>query len=335
MDFRTRVEWPHQTALKIRYSEEIMLMGSCFTDHIGNLLMEHKFRCDLNPFGVLYNPLSIVETLHELLQHKVYTCSDIFEGGGLWHSWMHHSTFSAATSDDCLLLINERLQHSAQQLRRARWLIITWGTAYAYFHRELSGALPYGGLVGNCHKQPDCCFERKRLSVDEIVGEWNLLIEELKAVNPDLNILFTVSPIRHIKDGLHGNQLSKSTLLLAVDTLCQRHDHCDYFPSYEILMDELRDYRFYADDMVHPSKLAVDYIWECFGNLYFDTETQQIMKEWLDIRKALRHKPFHPESEGYKRFLSQIVLKINGLKEKFPYFEVQNELKECQALFQK
>ena len=334
MDFTTKVEWTDKNVKRIRYSGEIMLLGSCFTDHMGNLLQVHKFRCDLNPFGVLYNPLSIVEAIRELLQQKVYALSDLFEGCGLWHSWMHHSSFSAATPDECLLQINERLQGSAQKLRKSKWLIITWGTAYAYFHRELAVALPYGGLVGNCHKQPDRCFTRRRLSVDEIVKEWSLLMEELKAVNPELNILFTVSPIRHIKDGLHGNQLSKSTLLLAVDTLCQRYENCTYFPSYEILMDELRDYRFYADDMVHPSQLAIDYIWECFKNLYFDDETQQIMNEWSDIQKALRHKPFHPESEAYKRFLSQIVLKINGLKEKFPYFEVQNELKECQALFQ-
>ena len=322
MNFRTQVEMPVKGG-EIFHSDRIMLWGSCFTENIGNLLKENKFQCDVNPFGTLYNPLSIAKALHQVMEGKQYQSSDLFEAGGLWHSWMHHSVFSVSDKEACLDGINARMNESNSFLKECNWLIITWGTAYVYALKE------NGEVVGNCHKQPDKIFERRRLSVNEIVCEWTLLLEKLKQVNPDLKVVLTVSPIRHAKDGMHGNQLSKSTLLLAVDELCKTCPECIYFPSYEIMMDELRDYRFYADDMMHPSKLAVEYIWECFGNAYFGDTTKGIMKEWQDISKGLSHKPFNPDSEAYRNFLSQIVLKINRLKEKLPYFDVQKELEQC------
>lgn len=322
MNFRTQVEMPVKGG-EIFHSDRIMLWGSCFTENIGNLLKENKFQCDVNPFGTLYNPLSIAKALHQVMEDKQYQSSDLFEAGGLWHSWMHHSAFSVSDKEACLDGINARMNESNSFLKECNWLIITWGTAYVYALKENEE------VVGNCHKQPDKIFERRRLSVSEIVCEWTLLLEKLKQVNPDLKVVLTVSPIRHAKDGMHGNQLSKSTLLLAVDELCKTCPECIYFPSYEIMMDELRDYRFYADDMMHPSKLAVEYIWECFGNTYFGDTTKGIMKEWQDISKRLNHKPFNPDSEAYRNFLSQIVLKINRLKEKLPYFDVQKELEQC------
>ena len=163
--------------------------------------------------------------------------------------------------------------------------------------------------------------------VEECLG----VLKKCREVNPNLKVLFTVSPIRHAKDGMHGNQLSKATLLLAIDEICRTCPNCFYFPSYEIVVDELRDYRFYADDMIHLSSQAVEYIWECFGQCYFSKETQVIMKEWTEIKKAIDHKPFHPESDGYRKFLSQIVLKIMQMKEKFPYLEVQKEMELCES----
>ena len=249
----------------------------------------------------------------------------MFYAGGCWHSWMHHSAFSASTAASCLSSINTRLEQASAGLPQLDWLVITWGTAFAYWLKERTM------VVGNCHKQPDSLFTRQLLTVEEIVTEWECVLVELRKVNPFLKILFTVSPIRHSKDGMHGNQISKSTLLLAVDELCRRWSDCYYFPSYEIMMDELRDYRFYADDMLHPSPVAVSYLWECFTECYFSKETDRIMKEWEDIRKALAHKPFNAQSETYRKFLTQIVLKIERLKEKFPYFDLQKELEQCQA----
>ena len=325
MNFRTQVELPEKEA-EFRYSDRFMLLGSCFTENVGILLKENKFRCDVNPFGVLYNPFSIARALSQMMEYKVYGQADLFFANGLWHSWMHHSAFSKMDVQTCVDGINNRLIQAASSLNDCDWLVVTWGTAYVYVHKETDE------VVGNCHKQPDRCFERKRLGVEDIVGVWKDLLATLKSRNPKLKILFTVSPIRHAKDGLHGNQLSKSTLLLAVDELCRHCPDCFYFPSYEIMMDELRDYRFYADDMLHPSQLAIEYIWECLGKSYFSENTKGIMKEWQGIQRGLNHKPFNRESEAYRNFISQIVLKINQLKEKLPYFDVQKELEQCEIL---
>jgi len=323
MDFRTPVEW-HGESEEIKYSDHVLLMGSCFAENVGGLLLENKFSCDVNPFGILYNPLSIAKALRQMLDGKVYTMDDLFDSGGQWHSWMHHSSFSSIDADECLNRINSRLEKAASALPRTSWLIMTWGTAFVYEKDS--------EVVGNCHKQPDRLFTRRLLDVDTICGEWNDTLREAKQRFPGLKVMLSVSPIRHLKDGLHGNQISKSVLLLAIDRLCRELDFCHYFPSYEIVMDELRDYRFYAEDMLHPSPLAVKYIWECFCSTYMSKDTQRVMKEWADIQKGLAHRPFNPDSDAYRRFLSQIVLKIEELKEKFPYFEVQKELEQCRTL---
>ena len=324
MNFRTQVELPVKEA-EIRHSEQIVLFGSCFAENIGNLLRENKFRCDMNPFGVLYNPLSIVCALNQILERKEYREEDLFLSKGVWHSWMHHSQFSSASSTECLDKINYRLRKSFTELSCADWLIITWGTAYVYLHQEKQE------VVGNCHKQSEKMFKRLMLNVDTIIEEYQAVLSEIKKCNPKLKVLLTVSPIRHVRDGMHGNQLSKATLLLAANEICRTCSDCFYFPSYEIVMDELRDYRFYAEDMVHPSQMTIEYIWECFSQCYFSQETQAVMREWAEIRRALNHKPYYPESEAYRTFLSQIVLKIVRMKEKLPYLEVQKEIELCES----
>ena len=324
MNFRTQVELPEKET-EIRHSEQIMLFGSCFAENIGNLLKENKFRCDINPFGVLYNPLSIANALSLILEGKEYKEEDLFFSGGLWHSWMHHSDFSAPSQEEALALMNSRLAKAKENLAKADWLVMTWGTAYVYIHQEMQK------VVGNCHKQPDKTFRRLMLNAEAFVEECRGVLKKCREVNPNLKVLFTVSPIRHAKDGMHGNQLSKATLLLAIDEICRTCPDCFYFPSYEIIMDELRDYRFYADDMIHLSSKSVEYIWECFSRCYFSKETQAVMKEWMEIKKAIDHKPFRPDSDAYRAFLSQIVLKIMQMKEKFPYLEVLKEIELCES----
>lgn len=328
MEFRTRVELPEKGP-EIKHSDSLMLWGSCFAENVGNLLTDNKFSCDVNPFGILYNPLSIAKALQQLLEKKVYELSDLEYRNGQWFSLMHHTSFSSADSRQTLQCINERLESAARSLKTVNWMIFTWGTARVYEWKE------NGEVVGNCHKLPDRLFSRRLLEVDEITRLYTPLLDRIRQVNPGVRFLFTVSPIRHAKDGMHGNQLSKATLLLAADYLCSRYSDCHYFPSYEIMMDELRDYRFYADDMLHPSPLAVKYIWECFCSSYFTKETETVMKAWEDIRKGIAHRPFDAESEAYHRFLSQILLKIEQLKEKFPYLDVQNEIEICQARLKK
>ena len=322
MQFRTPVELP-DGSWQISHSDPLLLMGSCFSEHIGQLLVENKFTCDVNPFGVLYNPASMARALGELCDGKVYAASDLVCRRGEWHSMMHHGSFSAADPAECLARINRRLSEGAARLREAKWLILTWGTARVY---EWEGD---GRVAGNCHKFPAREFCRRLLTSEEIIASHRSLIQRLLTLNPALQILLTVSPIRHAKDGMHGNQVSKATLLLAADALCDCFPNvCHYFPSYEIVMDELRDYRFYADDMLHPSPIAVAYVWECFSQI-FTPGTRTCIQQWESIRKALAHRPFHPETEEYRTFLRQILLKIEAMKEKFPYLDVENEQRIC------
>jgi hypothetical protein len=303
---------------ELTHCHHILSMGSCFADNIGERLKLSGFSLDANPFGVLYNPLSIAEALQQLMDNRRYTQADLIQVGNLWHSNMHHGSFSSSAADEVLTAINTRLESaSALVAGRLDRLIVTFGSAYVYTEKQS------GAVVSNCHKRSERDFNRRRISVAEIVSTYVPLIDTLLLRNPSLKIIFTVSPIRHVRDGLSANQLSKSTLLLAVDELCRRNPEvCHYFPSYEIMMDELRDYRFYADDLVHPSPVAVEYIWERFAQTHFSDETRRVGAECESINKSLQHRPLHPDSEEYKRFLGQIVLKIRRLKEKYPYLEL-------------
>ena len=260
----------------------------------------------------------------EILKGKVYQEKDLFLYKECWHSPMHHGSFSASSPEGVLQKINTRLSQAHRSVHELDWLMLTFGTAYVYEQKETRQ------VVSNCHKLPESHFNRRILSVDEIVNEYTSLITSIVARNSGLKILFTVSPIRHIRDGMHANQLSKSTLLLAIDRLQQRFpEHVFYFPSYEIVLDELRDYRFYADDMLHPSPMTVRYLWERFSETFFSAETKQLITAVEDISRDLSHKPFHPESEAYQRFLGQIVLKIERLNGKYPYLDFQKEKELC------
>lgn len=327
MDFRTKTQFS-STQWRLHHIDRLLIMGSCFAEHIGLRLKQMKFRCEVNPFGVLYNPLSIAEALQRLHHRKLFTQEELhlFADGG-WNSWLHHSKFSMANRADALNNINERMTSASLSLSNADTLIITWGTAWVY---RLSSD---GAIVGNCHKQPDKLFIRQRLTVTQIVETYTTLLEELWIQHPQLHILFTISPVRHLKDGLHGNQLSKSTLLLATDELCRKFpERCHYFPAYEIVIDELRDYRFFAEDMAHPSSQAIDYIWECFTEHYMDKNAKDFIETWRKIHRALEHRPFHPEAEEYRNFVRQNLQKISDLKEQKPYIEVENEIALCHTL---
>ena len=325
MDFRTRVEQP-QDGVQMHLEDTMMLFGSCFSEHIGNLLSTHKFLCDVNPFGVLYNPSSISKALLRLCDPQPYQPDDLFFANGLWNSWMHHSSFSAPEIPLCLQQINDRLSQAVRSIRNARFIFITFGSAWVYRLRDTHEC------VANCHKQPDRLFDRSLLSVSEIVSDFQKMIEVVRGFNPSVHFILTVSPIRHIKDGLHGNQISKSTLLLAIEELCQRVDGITYFPAYEIMMDELRDYRFYADDMLHPSSLAIQYIWECFSAVFFDSGTKAFLREWQEVGKRLQHKPFNPQSDTYRRFLYDTIQILNKLQEEHPNLNFQKEIEQCQTL---
>lgn len=315
-------------APRIGHDARLLVIGSCFAEHIGSRLARMKWRTEVNPFGVLYNPFSIAEALTMLMDRHSYTGDELAEmPDGGWNTWLHHSRFSHPDKAEALATINRRMMAAAEMLAEAQWLVVTLGTAWVYRLKAT------GCVVGNCHKVPEREFVRQRLSVEEIVEAYTALLARLRELNPRVNVLFTVSPVRHLKDGLHGNQLSKSTLLLAVDELCRRlPDVCHYFPAYEIVTDELRDYRFYAEDMAHPSQQAVGYVWERFVEHCTDAQAQAFITEWERVCRALEHRPFQPDSEKYRDFVRQNLLKIMALKVKFPYLEAQNEIDICHTL---
>lgn len=239
----------------VDFTMGIVSLGSCFADEIGRRLQDGDFHVELNPFGALYNPASIATALRRLMEDREIGLEDLVEHEGLWHSWHHHGSFSRTTAAETLAVCNSRIHQAHQALREARLLMVTFGTAWV-FEKD-------GNIVANCHKLPPQMFVRRRMTVEEIVALWRPLLSEMAAYYPELNVLFTVSPIRHLADGAHGNQLSKSTLLLAVDQLADDRKTF-YFPSYEIVLDELRDYRFFDEKMTHPTSVAVNVVLERF-----------------------------------------------------------------------
>jgi len=305
----------------ISYKDKLMIVGSCFSENIGERFQQLKFQVDLNPFGIVYNPLSVAKSLRRLLVEKPYTKEDLFEHQGIWGSFDHHSRFSATSAEETLEKINTRLERSRIFLKDTAYLFITLGTAWIY---ELKAT---GMIVSNCHKFPESDFRRFRLTAGEIVDVYRDLLPALWAFNPNLNIVFTVSPVRHSKDGATGNQLSKSVLLLAVDRLITGfgNEHCAYFPAYEIMMDELRDYRFYATDLLHPNQVAIDHIWDKFSRSMIAEDSLLLSKSIMKIVKAKEHRPFNPDVDAYKYFLLNNLNEINELTISFPYINMEDE----------
>ena len=309
MEFRTQIQ-TEKPVFTFSHKETTLLLGSCFAENIGEKLSNLYFPVDINPFGTLYNPASVASGIRMLLEVKPLSSSSLFLHEGMYHSFTHHSRFSGTTEEKCLRKINERHALSSGCMKNAKRMIITFGTAWVYRLKTS------GEIVANCHKLPDKLFRRECLSVQEIVAEWEELLASIWQMNPSLKILFTVSPVRHWKDGAHGNQLSKSTLLLAINELQRLFpEQTDYFPAYELMIDELRDYRFYADDMLHPSPLAIEYIWERFSDMFFPCDTQRVVKELAEIEKAVSHRPFNPETEAHRRFQLQTLQKMKRVHE--------------------
>lgn len=302
-------------------------MGSCFAEEIGKRLAGDKFPCDVNPFGVLYNPNSICRGLELLLSGSEFTKNELFQRGGLWHSWMHHSSFSHADAGSCLNQINLRLAEARKTLRSAGLLVITLGSNRCFVLKES------GAVVGNCHKVPEREFEVQEMEAEEIVNQFCSVLPRLKEVNPELRIIFTVSPIRYRKYGLHESMVGKAHLLLAVEKLQRLFPHdVFYFPAFEIMLDDLRDYRFYAEDMVHPSALAVAYIYEAFRDCYFDSQALELAREWGEIQKALEHRPFNSMSDSYRKFIEDTKKKIEKLQQKHPYVSADKEIALCTTI---
>ena len=316
--FQTVVEIP-QFPAQTGYDMKNMFIGSCFTEKVGSKMEELRFQTDINPFGIIYNPASVASGIWHLLRNKEFRKEDLIKHNGLWHSFSHHGCFSSVSVEETLRTINERIEYSSAFLRNTDFLFITFGTAWVYKYKKT------GEVVSNCHKIPDAEFDRYRLTVDEIAEEYKKLLGKIKKENPSCRVIFTVSPIRHWKDGAVENQRSKATLLLAIDKILagQGNENCNYFPAYEIVMDELRDYRFYADDMIHISDVAINHIWEVFEKNLIDAKSAKIIPQVQKINKAFNHRPFNSNSPEHIAFLQSTLKQAEKLGIKFPYIKFE------------
>jgi len=315
MKFRTEISI-HPSPVKISHNDKVMLFGSCFAESIGNKLSYHKFPAMTNPCGIMFNPVSIYNAFRFICEKKVFTESDIFFNDGLWHSFFHHGLFSNRDKTGCLNTINQSIGEAYDFVKNAATVVITLGTAYVWEY------LQNGIVVTNCHKMPSSAFNQYMLSVEQVQESLFLIIEHLKKVNNKATVIFTVSPVRYLKNGDHNNQLSKATLLLAIDNLRQQNKTVEYFPSYEIMMDDLRDYRFYADDLIHPSSKAIDYIWEKFSECYFDATTIELNKKIGAYQKALSHTVLHEHSASQDAFLDHISALRKSLQHTNPHLQL-------------
>ena len=310
MKFRTEVELP-STQLQLLPDARCMMFGSCFAEHIGRRMHDSRMPVDVNPFGVIYNPLSVHAALTMLLENS-FPDEALFEGDdGMWHSRLHSGAFSAATREACEASVRARFDAAAAALSRLDVLFVTFGFARAYIYKEC------GQVAGNCHKQPSRDFIVRDLSPADIVEIWQPLLQRLRALRPELQVVFTVSPYRYRKTGLHGNALGKASLLLAIDELCRLNEGCHYFPAYEIVLDELRDYRFFEADMLHPSAVAIDYVWERFRTWAFAPSMHEMHAEWEKLHRALQHRPLQPDSEAAKRFREQTEQQLKAFEQKW------------------
>jgi hypothetical protein len=299
---------------RIDHGTPMLMLGSCFTDHIGGLLKKYLFPVLVNPFGVIYNPLSVKKGLDALLHRDSYTESDLQQFNDLWFSFDHYTLFSSPRRNEALQRINREFEKGKQFMGSVRFLIITWGTAWVYRYR------PTGEVVCNCHKIPAARFTRSRLTAEEIQAAYEPLIRDLLGKVEDMHILLTVSPVRHWKDGAHGNQLSKATLLLAAEALTGSFPgKVGYFPSYEIVMDELRDYRYYAEDMLHINSQATRYIWERFRESLISDRSRAIITELQPLLGMLEHRPLHPESLSSLKMFRQRDRMLKEMQQKYPH----------------
>jgi len=303
---------------QIDYNSRLLLLGSCFATHIGQKLDYFRFQSVQNPFGILFQPLAIEKLVVRALGKLYYTGHDVFFLNGRWHCFDAHSSLSDASKEVLLQKLNDGLDHTREQLTHSTHIIITLGTAWVYRKRDTDN------LVANCHKVPQQQFTKEILSIKEIKRSLETLGKQIMKVNANAKIMLTVSPVRHLKDGFVANQQSKSHLIAAIHAVLApnaEHGLSAYFPSYELMMDELRDYRFYDSDMVHPNQLAIAYIWEKFKHVYISEPSQDIMQKVDAVQKGLLHRPFNPESEPYKKHLASVRKKIIELQRIHPFIE--------------
>jgi hypothetical protein len=312
---------------RIRYQDKILLTGSCFTEHIGNTLGDLKFSVLQNPNGNLFDPASVSRSLISYIQKKQYTEADFFQLNEVWNSWQHHSRFSNINLREAIRIINESQQTAHHFLKQADWIIITLGSSFSYRLTSVNTAgAEEGHPVANCHRAPAQWFTKQLLEIDEIILMLDDCCQQLLKFNPKLNIIFTVSPVRHIRDGVIENNRSKARLIESVHYLVSKFEQAHYFPAYELVIDVLRDYRFYDIDLVHPNYMATEFVLEKFAESCIDSASQQLMQEVKKIVIARKHKAFQPETKAHQQFLILHFEKTKVLQEKYSFLDLKEEL---------
>jgi hypothetical protein len=304
---------------KIDYNTPVMFIGSCFASEIGSRFEEGKMNVLINPAGSVYNPVSVSNTINNIIENKEFKEKDLYIYKGINISFLHYSNFSSEDIKTTLDKINSSSTRANEFLKYARYLFITFGTARVYRFKETNR------IVSNCHKLPSSLFSGEILEVEEIVSIYEETIKRLQTFNKDLRIIFTISPVRHLKDGAHGNQISKSILFLAVEKLLKNSMVNGYFPAYELMMDDLRDYRYYSEDMLHPSATGVDYIWKAFSDCYFESHTKSLWKEIRGITNAMNHRFLSDSKSGRREFAEIMLKKISAMQKGNPRINLSEE----------
>lgn len=311
---------------RIRHTHKLMLIGSCFTENIGEKLKKHKFQVLENPNGILFNPVSVAEAMDMYITGRKTTMDDIFLYNETWHSWKHHSRYSGISAEDCLDKINASTTIAHAHLMHADHLLITLGSSWLYtLTAEAANAVP-GQVAANNHKAPAGWFSKRLMRPEEVKQVLGAMLDKLLLFNPQVQVIFTISPVRHLREGVIENNRSKAVLIQAVHDLVEQFEQVYYFPAYELVIDDLRDYRFYAEDLVHPNYYATQYVWDKFVNACMDDETKELMKEIAEINLAFQHRPLNPNTSQHKHFLETYFRKTSLLKEKYSFLDMDAEL---------
>lgn len=311
---------------QISHRHKTMLLGSCFTENIGDKLRKHKFSVLENPNGILFNPVSVAEALINVVENKQYTADDLFNYNEAWHSWQHHSRFSGLTVDDALHKINTATSEAHAFIKQADYLLVTLGSAWIYTLTENAMNARVGTVAANNHKAPANWFERRLMDVGQVVTVLGTMLDRLGALNPNIQVIFTISPVRHLREGVIDNNRSKAVLISAVHHLIDQLAKLYYFPAYELVIDDLRDYRFYAEDLVHPNYHATQYVWEKFVHACMASDTKILMEEIASINLAFNHKAFNATSSQHQKFMASYLDKTSHLQQQYPFIDFSKEL---------
>jgi GSCFA family len=309
----------------ITHKSKMMLVGSCFTENIGEKLATNKFTIFENPNGILFNPVSVSEALINVIDNKQYTQQDLFYYNEAWHSWQHHSKFSSSDANEVLQKINETTTAAHNFLKQADYLLITLGSAWIYTLTSEALNANIGTVAANNHKAPASWFDKRLLRIDQTIVVLATLLDRLGAFNKNINVIFTISPVRHLREGVINNNRSKAVLIHSVHDVIERLEKLFYFPAYELVIDDLRDYRYFAEDLVHPNYFATQYVWEKFVGSYTNKETQELMQQLSEINNAFKHKPFNKNSQQHQQFLETHYNKVVALQQQFPYLNLKKE----------